>query len=238
MLHRVLRNQARGRSPGEVEQAAEKSGRLRPITIVLFLFLLLLAIVGRTVPHYEEIFPAPGDVRLLGNDPYYHLRHTRFTADNFPRLLRADVGTNYPKGLRDNAAGFFNISLAAVALTISAGQPDDDVISAVLAWSPVGLFVLTSFALFWLASLLVGRWGALLCCALFFLFPGESLERTTLGFGDYHAAEMLLALLTAIGLIKCVQRSHSPSAPSWWRPAFLNCLPMVLFLELYRQRML
>lgn len=165
-----MTDQVRDRLSGVTEQPSKTTGRLRLITNLLFLFLLMLAVFGRTA-HYRTIFPASGDVRLLGVDPYYHLRHTRFTAENFPRLMRADVGTHYPTGLRDDAAGLFNISLAAIALTIGAGQPSDLVISYVLAWSPVVLFVLTSSALFWLTSLLLGHRGGPSVLRGIFPFP-------------------------------------------------------------------
>jgi len=202
--------------------------------LLLFLLTTLLAVAGRTVPHYPSIFPEQGDVRLLGVDSYYHLRHTRFTAENFPRLMRKDIGTHFPTGLRDDAAGLFNVALAAVALATRAGQPVEQQIPAVLAWSPVVFFALASFAMFHLASGLAGRGAGLVCCALFFLFPGEALERTTLGFGDYHSAEILLAIWTVMGVLACIERSRSPAPPPLWRPAFASCLPFVLFLFTWR----
>ena len=207
--------------------------------LVLFL-LLLLAVAARTAPHYANIFPGSDDVRLLGTDAYYHLRHTQFAAENFPSVMRADVGSHYPTGLRDDAAGLFNVGLAAVALGASGGQSVDQWIPVVLAWSPVVFFVLASLALFWLASSLAGRPAGLLCCTLYFLFPGEALERTTLGFGDYHALELLLVISTIIGLLRCIERSRaSPgSEPPWWRPDFVSVLPLVLFLFSWRGAML
>ena len=200
----------------------------------MLLSITLLAVVGRTAPHYPSIFPEQGDVRLLGVDAYYHLRHTRFTAENFPHLMREDVGTHYPTGLRDDAAGLFNVALAAAALATRGEQPIEQQIAMLLAWSPVVFFVLASFALFHLASRLGGHTAGLICCALFFLYPGEALERTALGFGDYHAAEILLALWTTIGVLSCILRSRSPSPPPWWRPAFVYCLPFVLFVFTWR----
>ncbi len=49
--------------------------------------------------------------------------------------MRNDIGTHYPTGLRDDAVGLFNLTLAAVALVTKGERPVERWIPVVLAWS-------------------------------------------------------------------------------------------------------
>ncbi|MHC4819368.1 MAG: STT3 domain-containing protein, partial [Planctomycetota bacterium] len=183
---------------------------------------LLLACFGlcRTVPALGQVFRGSGEVRLLGGDSYYHLRHARCAVQEFPRLQRWDHATHYPHGERAKTPGLFDLTLAAAAL------PAPDALPGVAAWAPVVLGLAAFAVLFLLVRFLAGRAAALLALFFLLLYPGGFLGRSTLGFADHHAAEVLLALLSLLGLVRCL---GDRTTARWWRPAVAAALPLALF---------
>jgi dolichyl-diphosphooligosaccharide--protein glycosyltransferase len=194
------------------------------------LALCAAVLAARVVPAWDVVFPASGEVRLLEIDGYYHLRHARFAAHHFPSLLRFDPGSRFPEGERANAAGLFDLALGAASLLLAGGRPSDATVARVAAWAPALLGALAVAALYRLARGVAGRGTALLACLLFGLYPGTSLGRTLLGFADHHAAEIVLALLCAAGLVRCLKEAQAPAAVPAWRPAWRDAGPLVLFL--------
>ncbi|MHC4730688.1 MAG: STT3 domain-containing protein, partial [Planctomycetota bacterium] len=166
-----------------------------------------------------QVFRGPDDVRLLGADSYYHLRHARCAVREFPRLQRWDHATHYPHGERARTPGLFDLTLAAAALPAPTALP------RVAAWAPVVLGLAAFAVLFVLVRLLAGRAAALLACLFLLLYPGGFLTRSLLGFADHHAAEVLLALLSLWGLVRCL----GDVTTTWWRPALAAALPLAVF---------
>ena len=188
-------------------------------------------VVFRAAPLWSKVFAQPGETRLLGVDSYYHLRHIAFTAEHFPRLQRWDIATGYPGGQYSDAIGLFTLTHAAAAVLLGAGSPGDQLIAQVAAWSGPALGVGVMLALYWLCrTLRMSPVAALAACAIYVFYPGASLARTSLGFADHHAAELLLALLTVGGLVRCLQAGESDKPPSWWRPAVLSSAPFAMFV--------
>jgi len=101
------------------------------------------------LPALPVVFPAEGEVRLLGFDAYYHLRHASFAAKHFPELQRWDVGTHYPNGQRSDAAGLFDLSIAAFAIAIAGGVPDEGALFRAAAWLPPLLLLLAFPVVLW-----------------------------------------------------------------------------------------
>jgi dolichyl-diphosphooligosaccharide--protein glycosyltransferase len=201
------------------------------LAIAVLILLSAAAVVARVVPIWSQVFPASGHVRLLGSDPYYHLRHARFVAHQFPHLQRWDIGTHYPEGQWSDATGLFDLAMGTAAWLIGLGSPTNDLVDHVAAWTPPLLAALSIWLVFLLARTVLDRRAALLAAAVFLLYPGSSLHRSLLGFADHHIAEVVLGLLTAWGLTRCLQagESASPAVP-WWRPAFVHALPLAIFL--------
>ncbi len=201
------------------------------LAIAVLLLLSTAALAARVMPIWSQIFPAPGHVRLLGVDPYYHLRHARFVADNIPHLQRWDVGTHYPDGQWSDAAGLFDLAMGSAAWLIGLGDPTNDLVDRVVAWTPPLLAALSIWLLYLLARTMLDRRTALLAAAIFLIYPGSSLHRSLLGFADHHVAEIVLALLTAWGLMRCLQTGESSKpVPPWWRPACEYAWPLAIFL--------
>lgn len=200
--------------PNAVEQAVstQASPGVRVALAMLALAAVAAAVYTRTAEAWAVVFPEPGRVNLLGIDPYYHLRHTRFAVDHFPHVARWDVGTHYPTGEVTAHPGLFNVAFATLALVVGAGAPSPDSVSRVMAWSPVVLQVLAMGALFALTRRVLGAAAAVFALCVYVAFPGFVLPRTVLGFADHHALEVLLWIGTVWGLCRLLSAGPFPPA--------------------------
>jgi asparagine N-glycosylation enzyme membrane subunit Stt3 len=191
---------------------------------VLFV-LLVIFVLGRVTPAYDVVFPENGRVELLGADSYFHIRHAQYATKHFPGLLRGDPGSHYPGVEYQAYSGLFNLSVAGASIVLQPLGDDARILAAVSAWSPVVLSALALLALYFLGAGVVGRLGGVLAALIFYLYPGYSLSRSVLGFGDQHAAELMLAALTLLGLVSCLKNSGARQ----YRPSLLRSLPFAAF---------
>ena len=226
-MARKQRRSADSPTPPDPPPGWSISPRLAVIVLVL---LSSAALAARVVPTWSQVFPGQGLVRLLGGDPYFHVRQARSIAHHFPHLHRWDVGTHYPEGQWSDAVGLYDLAIGGAAWLIGAGEPTNGLVDRVAAWTPPLLAALSIWLLYLLARTVLDRWAALLAAAVFLLYPGSSLQRSLLGFADHHVAEIVLVLLTAWGLTRCLQgRAPPPTAP-WWRPALAHASPLAVLV--------
>lgn len=197
---------------------------------ILSLSLFALSLYARIGPAWSVVFPSPDRVQLLDVDPYYHLRHTRYAIEHFPNVQRWDVGTHFPEGERSPHAGLFHLVLALVSLVVGGQSPSADLVTRVLAWSPIAFYVVSACLLVLLARKLMTWEYAALSLAIFALFPGLAFARTTLGFGDHHAAEIALILWTLWGLVASLSRDRANAdSPRTWLEGVGYALPLLIF---------
>jgi len=195
------------------------------------LLLVALAFVVRVASPWSTVFAGPSGVRLFDTDSYYHLRHGRYATAHFPHLQAWDPGV-YPNGQPRLYAGLFDVSLAAAALIAGAGHPSEQRVTQVAAFVPPVLGALSVAALFWLGAVTAGQLAGLVALLLVTLYPGTFLHRSMLGAVDHHAAEVLLALLTALGLAGAVRRGFAVAPrPTWrsWLPDVRAAAPLAVF---------
>jgi asparagine N-glycosylation enzyme membrane subunit Stt3 len=183
---------------------------------------------SRTIPTWDWIYPAPGDIRFFDTDPYYHLRHTQYAAEHFPHVQRFDRGV-YPIGTRALYAGLFDVVTAGVALVAGGFKHDEIIVTHAAVWMPVVYGLLCLGAVFWLATLAASPWAGALAAVFVLFHPGTFVQRSILGGYDHHIVEVLLGLLIGVGLIRALQRERERPLP-WWRPAFLTPLPLAILL--------
>ncbi len=195
------------------------------------LVLLVLFWVGlRVAPAIPEVSPDSGETVLLGNDPWFHLHQTLGAVEHFPRLLRWDVGSQYPEGSRVAASGLFHLGLAGVARIAGIEAGETERLTAWLAWSPVLLGAASIFCLFGLAREVGGRRLAWVTVILRVAFPGGELERTLFGFGDQHAAEILLVTAALWAWVRWSNGERSHGSSRRWLGGALASVPVVFFL--------
>lgn len=184
----------------------------------------------RVFPAIPTVFPEVGSPVLLGNDPWFHLHQSIGAIEHFPHLIRWDVGSQYPNGSRVAAAGLFNLAAAALSLPFGGEAANPTPVIRVLAWSPVVLGALSLLLLYALARELGGAKVAGAAVLVRILFPGGELERTMLGFGDYHSAEICLATMSLWLFVRFLRlpRNGNDARLLWIRGA-IAALPITLF---------
>ena len=186
---------------------------------------MIVTVATRVFPAWDSVV-IDNDVRLLGVDPYYHLRHIQNTSSTFPVLDRTDAVTNYPWVHRSDAVGLLQWTLGGVARLV--GTPDDLMTSKwVCAWSGPASAVLIALV-FALVSLRLWGWRiSSLLTWIFVLLPGRAFDRTLFGFCDHHALEVFFNLSICFTFILIAQRRER----SRWRslPSLIHGLPMALF---------
>ena len=215
---------------------AESAPRLSPtarrgVIGAAVLSIVVLSFVVRVAWPWSTVFAGPSGVRLFDTDSYYHLRHARYAAAHLPHLQAWDPGV-YPNGQPRLYAGLFDVSIAAAALVAGAGHPSEQLVTKVAAFTPPVLGALSVAALFWLGLVTAGDVAGLLALLLLTLYPGTFLHRSLLGAADHHAAEALLALLTAVGLAGAVRRGFAPPDGAVWKrwlPDVRAAAPLALF---------
>lgn len=177
----------------------------------------------RIVSPWPLVYTPSGELRLLGLDGYYHVRHAVAVQQHFPHVSRYDVGTNYPIGERGVNQGFHDLILAlggfagggGVSATMAAG-----------AWISILSSALSLLSIFWLAARLAAPWAGGLAVALVAFYPGHLRTYLSLGNADHHSTEVLLSLLMILGACACLQSEQN----DWRRPAVLEALPAVLLV--------
>jgi len=147
----------------------------------------VLAVAARAL-RFPLVFVGDGGVVLRLDESQYHARRALYTFENFPRVLDHDPYINFPQGadvpwppLHDFALG------AAARLLVDAPES----VPVVLAWAPVILAVLTTWAVYGIARCVAPAGVALGASAIFALL-GASTNFSDLGMPDHHATVALL----------------------------------------------
>lgn len=197
---------------------------------IAFLLLVTIWAACRVFPALPHVLPGTGETVLLGNDPWFHLHQLAGAVEHFPRILRWDVGALYPEGSRVAASGLFHLGLASVAKGLGLAAEDTDALALLLALSPLVLGAASLGFLFLLAREIGGRLFASLTLIVRILFPGGELERTLFGFGDQHAAEILLVTAGLWSWVRWTRTGGSTDRFKIWGGGVLAALPVaVLF---------
>lgn len=168
------------------------------------------------LPAYRSVFPEGGPIRLVGPDPYFHLRHVKAVLSHYPQVERHDYMTNFPAGEKGINQGFFDVLMATI-VKMSGGHLSPEL---VLAWvSPICLLITALIIFIWFLRSFKNDEQENLgerCGAIFLLFlllhPGSLAAVATLGQGDHHVVEILLAALVAISLHHLLQPQTSLKA--------------------------
>ena len=188
--------------------------------------LMFAALYQRSFEIVDIILPTIGESTLWGVDPYYFLRHVEFTFENYPILMKADHATHFPNGTLADAGGLFTLAMSSFCKLFMSTWNEDEAIR-ILAWFPVLLGVISMLLVFVVAKSVESKFCGIVAGVLFFFFPGLSLARTSLGFLDHHALEIVLVLAILISLLSLIKRSNNDR----FRPLFSAWLAIPLSLS-------
>lgn len=190
--------------------------------------LMALMFCLRIFPGWFYLVRPDGEFRLADPDGYYHFRQAIYSVEHFPRILRWDDFSHYPAVLRNDAAGLYDLGLAATARLIALfGVEPVRALWWVCLWFPPVCATAIMGFVYWLVCR-QGNVAIGLAMALWYLLlPGLTLSHMTIGIPDHHVVEMLFGVLCIFLLQRLVEREREqPSA--WWRPAWGAALPLAL----------
>ncbi|HLE97133.1 MAG TPA: STT3 domain-containing protein, partial [Candidatus Thermoplasmatota archaeon] len=160
-------------------------------------------------------------VYYMGTDPYFHLRALLVSLENFPRALRWDPWTFFPRGTFTGQFGtLFDQTLAAAVLVLTGGEPTRQFAERALAVYPAVLGGLCIVPVYLVARRLFGNPGAVYASILLAILPGSFFTRSVAAYGDHHVAETLTSTLAVFGVLVAVERARAAEATLVaWRAA-------------------
>jgi dolichyl-diphosphooligosaccharide--protein glycosyltransferase len=177
------------------------SGLVAGIIVALFFGVALYL---RIALPYDQVFV--GDwIKFTGVDAYFFMRLVDNLVHNFPHLITFDPYLLYPGGSGIGTPPFWIYLLSGVTWLIGLGSPTQHTVDMVGVYFPAVLGALTTIPVYFIGKALFNRWAGAIAAGLVAIFPGEFLGRSTLGFTDYHVAEVLLTTLIMLFLILAVK---------------------------------
>jgi dolichyl-diphosphooligosaccharide--protein glycosyltransferase len=167
-----------------------------PVLAALVGFMLWLRILP------ADNFIRPDGVYFSGNDAWYHLRETTYAVKNWPSTMPFDPWTQFPYGVSNSQFGtLYDQLVATAALVVGLGDPSQRQIATTLLYAPAVIGAAVAIPTYFVGRRLTGRFGALFGVAVLALLPGTFLTRTTAGFADHHAAEVLFHAISVLAFM-------------------------------------
>jgi dolichyl-diphosphooligosaccharide--protein glycosyltransferase len=162
------------------------------------------ALYLRVALPYDKVFV--GDwVKFTGVDAYFFMRLVDNLVHNFPHLITFDPYFLYPGGSAVSTLTFWPYLISGITWLSGFGSPTQHTVDMVGVYFPAVLGALTTIPVYFIGKALFNRWAGIIAAGLVAIFPGEFLGRSTLGFTDYHVAEVLFTTVTMLFLILAVK---------------------------------
>jgi dolichyl-diphosphooligosaccharide--protein glycosyltransferase len=163
-----------------------------------------VALYLRVALPYDQVFV--GDwIKFTGVDAYFFMRIVDNLVHNFPHLISFDPYIRYLWGGGPGSTTFFDYLLATIIWLVGLGSPSQHTVDVIGVYFPAVLGALTVIPVYFIGKALFSRWAGVIAAGLIAVFPGEFLGRSTLGFTDYHVAEVLFTTVTMLFLILAVK---------------------------------
>jgi dolichyl-diphosphooligosaccharide--protein glycosyltransferase len=107
-----------------------------------------------------------------------------------------DPLTNFPYGTSIHFGPFDSWGITIASYIVSLGRPAMHTVDVVGAFWPVLMGTLLVLPAYFIGKEIAGRSCGIITALLTVVLPGQLIARTTLGFIDHHASEILLSTLT------------------------------------------
>ncbi len=175
--------------------------------IFLYLGLILAAAVSlflRTYYNWKYVFTDNGVLFSSETDAWYHMMLAKGVVINHQRLW-FDPMTNFPTGTTLHFGPFHSWAIAIVSEILGLGNPSMHLVDTVGALMPAVLGALLVFPVYFIGRELAGKSCGLISALIVAVLPGQLFNRTTLGFTDHHAAEILLSTMAMMFLLMALR---------------------------------
>ncbi len=175
--------------------------------ILIYAGLIVAAAVSlflRTYYNWKLVFTDNGVVFSSETDAWYHMMLARGVVINHQRLW-FDPMTNFPNGTTLHFGPFHSWAVAIVSEILGLGNPSMHLVDTVGAIMPAVLGALLVFPIYFIGRELAGKSCGLISALIIAVIPGQVFSRTTLGFTDHHAAEILLSTVAMMFLLMALR---------------------------------
>ena len=214
----VKPNEAKPREASSVPlekkaNAAAKTGIWQNSDLYLYAGLVVAALFSfylRAIVPWDRVFSGNNVIFSSETDAWYHMMLAKGTVINLERLW-FDPMTYFPHGMPLHFGPFVSWTIAIFSQIFVLGQPSEHLIEVVGAFLPAVLGALLVFPVYFIGRELCGKSCGLVSALIIAVLPGQVLSRTTLGFTDHHAGEILFSSLTMMFLLLALRSGKSMS---------------------------
>ncbi len=204
--------------PEKKANAKSATGIWQNNDLLLYLGLILTAAVSlflRTYYNWKYVFTDNGVVFSSETDAWYHMMLAKGVVINHQRLW-FDPMTNFPHGTILHFGPFHSWAIAIVSEILGLGNPSMHLVDTVGALMPAVLGALLVFPVYFIGRELAGKTCGLIAAMIIAVIPGQLFNRTTLGFTDHHAAEILLSTVAMMFLLMALRSGRRMTFDDLW----------------------
>jgi oligosaccharyl transferase (archaeosortase A-associated) len=190
----ALEKKAKAGSKADIWQNSDLYLYLCLIVAALFSFYL------RAIIPWKAVFVGENVIFSSESDAWYHMMLAKGTVINLQRLW-FDPMTYFPHGTSLHFGPFNSWAITISSYIFGLGHPSMHLVEVIGAFLPAILGALLVFPVYFIGKEIGGKSGGLVSALVVAVLPGQLLSRTTLGFSDHHAAEILFSTLTMMFLL-------------------------------------
>ena len=194
-------------------KAVSKAGIWQNSDLYLYVGLVvatLLSFYLRAIIPWNRVFSGSSVIFSSETDAWYHMMLAKGTVINLQRLW-FDPMTYFPHGTPLHFGPFVSWAIAIFSQIFGLGHPSEHLIEVVGAFLPAVLGALLVIPVYFIGRELCGKICGLVSALIIAVLPGQVLSRTTLGFTDHHAAEILFSSFTMMFLLLALHSGKSMS---------------------------
>jgi dolichyl-diphosphooligosaccharide--protein glycosyltransferase len=197
-----LGKKAKAKGQANIWQNSELFWYAGLIVAAIFSFYL------RAYVPWKSVFIGDKVIFSSESDAWYHMMLAKGTVINLERLW-FDPMTYFPHGTSLHFGPFNSWCITIFSYIFGLGHPSMHLVEVVGAFLPAVLGVLLIVPVYFIGKELGGRSCGLISALVVSVLPGQLLSRTTLGFTDHHAAEILFSTLTMLFLFMALRTGKS-----------------------------
>ena len=182
---------------------AGKAGVWQNSDLYLYIGLMLAALLSfylRGIIPMDRVFSGGSVIFSSETDAWYHMMLAKGTVINLERLW-FDPMTYFPHGTSLHFGPFVSWAITIVSYILDLGYPSTHLVETVGAFLPAVLGALLVFPVYFIGREIFGKSCGLIAALTIAVLPGQVFSRTTLGFTDHHAGEILFSTATIMFIL-------------------------------------
>jgi len=194
-------------------KTANKAEFWRNSDLYVYAGLIVAAILSfylRAIIPWSRVISENSVIFSSETDSWYHMMLAKGTVINLHRLF-FDPMTNFPNGTPLHFGPLLSWAITIFSYIFGLGHPSNHLVEVIGALTPAVMGALLVFPVYFIGKELFGKSCGLVSALIVAVLPGQLFSRTTLGFTDHHAAEILFSTLTIMFLLLALHSGKSMS---------------------------